>query len=46
MGWVYFGSGEIRFKIRVNIGSGVYLANGSFGSGSGGVFVRFGSTLG
>jgi len=46
MGWVYFGSGEIRFKIWVNIGSGVDLTNGSFGSGSGRVFVRFGSTLG
>ena len=46
MSWVYFGSGEIRFKIRVNIGSGVDLANRSFGSGSGRVFVRFGLTLG
>ena len=46
MGSVHFGSSEIRFNIRVNVGSGVDLTNGSFGSGSGRVFVRFGSTLG
>ena len=37
MSWVYFGSGEIRFKIWINIGLGVDLTNV--------VRFRFGSSL-
>jgi len=51
MGWVYFGSGEIRFKIRVNIGSGevlvrIYFGSIMFGSGMGSVWLKSGWDLG